>query len=251
MLRRESRDERIELVGLHRLPTRGAGELIEQRAVRLQVAELLGGGFRTGAHYATLDLLIELGADIEAEDDKGRTPLAVAMLRGDEPAMRRLKAAGAKEPRPRANAGDATRLAALGASVRKLDPMIRVPNVCQTVEWYRAIGFELEGAHEIDTDAAWAGMSLGGAHVMFVPGGTPSMERQVSLWFMTDRIDDLYEAMKRRQLERAAAVLAGAAIGIPEARFTGDLHDTFYGQREFSIVDLNGYELNFAQPLKE
>lgn len=37
----------------------------------------------TGSHYATLDLLIELGADLDAEDDKGRTPLAVAMLRGD------------------------------------------------------------------------------------------------------------------------------------------------------------------------
>ena len=76
------------------------------------------------------------------------------------------------------------------------------------------------------------------------------MERPVSLWFMTDRIDDLYEAMKQRQLKRAAAVLAGAATGIPEARFTSDLHDTFYGQREFSIADLNGYELNFAQPIK-
>ena len=31
-----------------------------------------------------LALLIELGADVEADDDKGRTPLAVAMLRGDQ-----------------------------------------------------------------------------------------------------------------------------------------------------------------------
>jgi ankyrin repeat protein len=60
---------------------------------------LLGGGFRTGSHYAILDLLIELGADLEAEDDKGRTPLAIAMLKGDEQAMQRLKAAGAKEPK--------------------------------------------------------------------------------------------------------------------------------------------------------
>ena len=36
----------------------------------------------------------------------------------------------------------------------------------------------------------------------------------------------------------------------PQARFASDLHDTFHGQREFSIVDLNGYELNFAQPVK-
>jgi catechol 2,3-dioxygenase-like lactoylglutathione lyase family enzyme len=141
-------------------------------------------------------------------------------------------------------------MSALAASVRKVEPMIRVPNVRQTVEWYRAIGFELEGAHEIDTDAAWAGMSLGGAYIMFVPRGTQTTEREVNLWFMTDRIDDLYEAMKQRQLERATAVLAGATPEIPEARFTGDIHDTFYGQREFSILDLNGYELNFAQPVK-
>jgi ankyrin repeat protein len=211
---------------------------------------LLGGGFRTGVHYAMLDLLIELGAAIEAEDDKGRTPLAVAMLRGDEQAMRRLKAAGAKEPRPRAGSGFEGRMSALTGSVHRVEPMIRVPNVRQTVEWYGAIGFELEGAHEIDTDAAWAGMSLGGAYLMFVPRGTPHAEREVTLWFMTDRIDDLYDTMKQRQLERATAILAGATPEIPEARFTGDIHDTFYGQREFSILDLNGYELNFAQPLK-
>jgi catechol 2,3-dioxygenase-like lactoylglutathione lyase family enzyme len=129
--------------------------------------------------------------------------------------------------------------------------MIRVPNVRATVEWYRAIGFELEGAHEIDTEAAWAGVAFGGAYLMFVPRGTSNADREVSLWLMTDRIDDLYDALKRRQLERARAVLSGTAPEIPEARFTSDIHDTFYGQREFSIVDLNGYELNFAQPLKQ
>ena len=128
--------------------------------------------------------------------------------------------------------------------------MMRVPNVRETVEWYRAIGFELAGAHEIDTDAAWAGMSFGGAYVMFVPRGAPNVERLVSFWLMTTRIDDLYDALKSRQLERARAVMAGAAPDFPEARFTSDIHDTFYGQREFSIIDLNGYELNFAQSLR-
>ncbi len=212
---------------------------------------LLGGGFRTGSHYATLDLLLELGADLEARDDKGRTPLAVAMLRGDEDAMRRLKAAGAKEPKPGRDSDFPARVSALAVSVTAVHPMIRVPNVRETVEWYRAIGFELEGAHEIDTEAAWAGMSFGGAYLMFVPRGTPNAEHEVSLWLRTNRIDDLYDALKSRQLERAKAVMAGATPAFPEARFTGDIHDTFYGQREFSIVDLNGYELNFAQPLKE
>ena len=211
---------------------------------------LVGGGFRTGGHYAMLDLLIELGADLEAEDDKGRTPLAVAMLRGDEQAMRRLKAAGAKLPQQHQGPSFEAQISALAASVKKVDPMIQVPNVRETVEWYRSIGFELEGQHEIDTDAAWAGLSFGNAYVMFVPRGTTSARREVSLWFMTDRIDDLYQALKRRQLERARAVLAGASPETPEMKFTSDIHDTFYGQREFSVVDLNGYDLNFAQPLK-
>jgi hypothetical protein len=111
---------------------------------------LLGGGFRTGAHYAILDLLIELGADLEAKDDKGRTPLAVAMLKGDEQAMRRLKAAGAKEPKQPAGEEFEARVRALAASVTRVDPMMQVPNVREAVEWYRAIGFKLEGQHEID-----------------------------------------------------------------------------------------------------
>ena len=41
---------------------------------------LVGGLFRTGDHYRTLEALIDLGADLEAGDAKGRTPLAVAML---------------------------------------------------------------------------------------------------------------------------------------------------------------------------
>ncbi|MEX2153260.1 MAG: ankyrin repeat domain-containing protein, partial [Gemmatimonadaceae bacterium] len=187
---------------------------------------LLGGAFRTGSHYAILELLIELGADLDAEDDKGRTPLAVAMLKGDEQAMRRLKAAGAKEPKQPVKQDFEARVRALAASVTRVDPMMQVPNVREAVEWYRAIGFNLEGAHEIDADEAWAGMSFGGAYIMFVPGGTQSAEHEVSFWFMTDRIDDLYQALKQRQIERASAVLAGRDPKIPEARFTSDIHDT-------------------------
>ncbi|MGQ0641578.1 MAG: ankyrin repeat domain-containing protein [Gemmatimonadaceae bacterium] len=210
---------------------------------------LVGGGFRTGSHYAMLDLLIELGADLEAQDDKGRTPLAVAMLKGDQEAMRRLQAAGAEPPKVAEVAMDSQHVAALAASVERLEIMIQVPNVREAIQWYQSIGFTLEGEHEVDSDAAWAGVSLGGCYIMFGPRGTKS-EREVSFWLRTNRIEDLYQHLKQRQLERAASVLAGTAPEIPEARFTSDIHDTFYGQREFSIIDLNGYELNFYQPLK-
>jgi ankyrin repeat protein len=211
---------------------------------------LLGGGFRTGSHYPILDLLIELGADLEAVDDKGRTPLAVAMLRGDEEAMRRLRAAGAHTPKRVDGPDFEARMSALAASVKRVDAMIRVPDVRRTVEWYRSIGFQLEGQHEIDSDSAWAGLSFGGCFLMLVPAGTKDAKREVNFWFRTNRVDDLYQLLKRRQLDRASTVLAGAASGIPEARFTADLHDTFYGEREFTIVDVNGYELTFAQELK-
>lgn len=50
-----------------------------------------GQGFLAGTpDHAMLELLIELGADLEAPDDKGRTALAVAMLRGDQEAIRLL-----------------------------------------------------------------------------------------------------------------------------------------------------------------
>lgn len=56
------------------------------------------------AVFRILNVLIEFGADLEAEDksaeDKsGQTALAVAMLRGDREAMRGLHAAGAKQPK--------------------------------------------------------------------------------------------------------------------------------------------------------
>jgi len=197
-----------------------------------------------------LDLLIELGADLEATDDKGRTPLAVAMLRGDEEAMRRLHVAGAQAPKTLAGSSVDARMSALAASVTRITPMLRVPNVRATVDWYRSIGFELAGAHEIDSDEAWAEVYFGGSSLMLVPRGTKSTDREVNFWVRTDRVDDLYQLLKGRQLARASAVLAGATPAIPEARFTAEPHDTFYGEREFTIVDLNGYELTFAQPLK-
>ena len=207
---------------------------------------LLGGGFRTGNHYAMLDLLIELGADLEAEDNRGRTPLAVAMLQGDQEAMRRLKAAGAREPKP--SVDREYPMSELASSVKRVDAMIDVADVRATVEWYRSIGFGLEGAFEEDGVMNWAGVYFGGAYILLVPSSDKTVRhRDVHFWFRTNRVDDLYQAFKQRQLERASEELAGKVPSLPPARFEGDIYNAFYGEREFTIVDPNGYSLTFCQ----
>ena len=67
-----------------------------QTAVHAAFAPADGIGFLCGKpDHDMLALLIELGADVHAADDRGRTPLTLAMLRGDHVAMRLLVAAGA------------------------------------------------------------------------------------------------------------------------------------------------------------
>jgi ankyrin repeat protein len=190
----------------------------EQTALHYVVAPadgLVGGLFRTGEHYALLDTLIELGADLEARDSRGRTALDLAMLRGDEQAMRRLHTAGARSPAfPAEPELDPAELA---RSVSSLAPMLAVPDIAATVAWYRALGFALTGSHGEDGDLDFAELSLGRAAIMFVPSG--------------------------------GARPAGETTDIPEVRFSADLYTAFYGQREFGIRDPNGVELMFFQPL--
>ena len=54
--------------------------------------------------------------------------------------------------------------------------------------------------------------------------------RDVSLWFFTDRVEELYERLKF------------------EVPFEEDLYTPFYGGRQFSIRDNNGLGLVFWQP---
>jgi ankyrin repeat protein/catechol 2,3-dioxygenase-like lactoylglutathione lyase family enzyme len=223
----------------------------EQSALHYVIAPadgIVGGLFRTGDHYETLAMLIELGADLEARDAKGRTPLMLAMLRGDERAMRMLHAAGAAVPSVDDLPGD---VPGIGASIGSTSVMLSVPDVAATVAWYQAIGFELAGSHDDGERLDWASVTLGGAELMFTASGLPwqSEVRGVSLWFRTDRLDELYAMLKRRALEQARDLLAGDANGVPQVRITGDLYTAFYGQREFSIRDPNGVDVNFFQPL--
>ena len=224
----------------------------EQTALHYVIAPpdgLMGGTFRTGEHYPMLEVLVALGADLEARDGKGRTPMDIAMLRGDRKAMEILHRAGARQLE--IAAAPMRKPSEFAASIGKLTPMLLVKDVEVTLNWYQSIGFEITGTHGEDGKIDWAEMRFGEALIMFIPGQYGKrLTTDVSLWLHTDRIDDLYASLKRIQLERSHRMLAGEESAVPELRFTADLYTAFYGQREFGIRDPNNIEIMFFQPLE-
>src|SRR5262249_44849132 len=141
-------------------------------------------------------------------------PLVSAMMRGDREAIRRLHAAGAKAKKgwtasgPRVVGADLRAQAAeLADSVQKGVPMIRVPDIAKTLDWYVSIGFEECGRFPQKGTPNFGRLAFGRAELMLMPGKPGKHE--VRLWFYTDKVDELYGVFKSRQLEVAQAALAG------------------------------------------
>jgi ankyrin repeat protein len=183
--------------------------------------------------YELLDLLISLGAEVNAEDVHGQTALAVATIRGDHEAIRRLEAAGAKPPRRIDAATITASLAQLAAATRRGVPMIVVPHVPATIEWYRSIGFSEIARYPEDDTANWGMIAFGNAQVMLNVYGQPG---GATLWFYTDKVAELYRLLKARQLNDPRSI-----------QFVDEIYEPPYGVREFSIRDLNGYRVTFFQ----
>jgi cytohesin len=196
--------------------------------------------------YDILDVLIELGADLEAEDVRGQTALAVAMLKGDREAMRRLDAAGAKHPQTLASSNLKATMANTADSVKKGVPMIYVPDVARALDWYVSIGFQEIARYEDDGLVNFGMVSFGKAELMLNMHGKAG-PHDASLWFYTDQVDTLYQTLKSRQLDAAKAAMAGEPGARGAIEFEQDIEDMFYGARQFCIRDLNGYELYFIQ----
>lgn len=113
--------------------------------------------------------------------------------------------------------------------IRKSEPMFSVPDMRATVQWYRSLGFTVEGEHERDGALVFAHVTYGGGAFAIGPGASPPSG--VSLWFFTDDIDAVHAHMKAR--------------GVP---FAEAMYHPFYGGRQFSICDCNGLNLIFWQP---
>jgi catechol 2,3-dioxygenase-like lactoylglutathione lyase family enzyme len=112
-------------------------------------------------------------------------------------------------------------------------PMIHVPDVRATVEWYREIGFDVVATYGDDTGEglSFAIIAFGETQVMFSEGGEPSAKhrREVDLYVYTDDVDELYDRLKHR-------------VDVVKAP-----HDTFYGMHEVIIRDLNRFWITFGQ----
>ncbi len=113
-------------------------------------------------------------------------------------------------------------------------PMIHVPDVRATADWYTSIGFQVLRVNEEDGEINWAKLSFGNSELMLDAGGKPSTDhrREVDLYILTDNVDDVYRRLKDR-------------VQIVEG-----LYDAFYGMREFIIRDINGFWITFGQPIQ-
>ena len=184
--------------------------------------------------YDILDLLIELGADLDAADGSGLTALAAAMGRGDDEAVRRLRAAGATPPPQIDPEAFVAGMTALAGGTSKIVPSLNVPDIAATLDWYTAIGFTEVGRYEDGGVVNWGMLSFGSAEIMLGMQGSAGRQ-DVSLWLYTDKVDELYRLLKTRQLSAPDSGIV----------FEEELYEPFYGGRQFSIRDLNGYAVIF------
>ena len=114
-------------------------------------------------------------------------------------------------------------------------PMIQVPDVRATVEWYETVaGFTRVRVNDEDGEMNWALLRYGNADVMLNAGGKSSeaWRREVDLYIHTlESVDAVYAGMKGK-------------VDVVE-----EPHDTFYGMREVIVRDCNRFWITFGEPL--
>jgi ankyrin repeat protein len=195
---------------------------------------------QTALHFAIardrvdlLELLAELGADVDATDGNGQTAVEFAKLRGNQAAASRLIAAGATPPEVRPTQA-ARGLGDMAGSIQGAVPVVASRDVAGSLAWYTSVGFTEVARYPTDEPITFWGMvTLGTVKVTFdvretVSGGT-------LLITVAGRIADMYGFLKARQLE------AGSV------EFLETLHEPAHGGLQFSVRDPNGYTLRFLQ----
>jgi uncharacterized glyoxalase superfamily protein PhnB len=125
-------------------------------------------------------------------------------------------------------------------------PELFVPDVGAAIDFYTGrLGFTLyrvDPPAEPGPDSEFAILTLGRAVVMFAQdrlyeamGGSTQSRRGVAIdvRIMVDDADAMYNRCRENGVE-----------------IVHDIADRYYGLRDFVIIDLNGFRLRFAAPLR-
>ncbi|MEN8186900.1 MAG: VOC family protein [Bacteroidota bacterium] len=122
-----------------------------------------------------------------------------------------------------------------------ISPNIFVRDINETIKFYQLLGFKVLMKVPEQGDLVWVMMSCGDVTFMFqtfesLGSDLPAISRQnggsLLLYIQTKEIRLFYEKIKDK-----VNVIKG-------------LEKTFYGATEFSIQDINGYILTFAEDEK-
>jgi uncharacterized glyoxalase superfamily protein PhnB len=122
--------------------------------------------------------------------------------------------------------------------MESVSPNIFVKNINRTIEFYKQLGFSIIATVPEEGDYIFAMMQCGNVTFMFqtydsLGSELPEISKQdggsLLLYIKTQEIRKFYESIKDK-----VKVLKG-------------IEKTFYGATEFSILDLNGYVLTFAE----
>lgn len=127
--------------------------------------------------------------------------------------------------------------------LKKVTPNLMVEDISQTVKFYEdVLGFKRDQSVPDEAPYEWASVKNGEVELMFQARTSLSEDMPIfegmpiggtlTLFVRMQGIQELYD-QAHQQVE-----------------LVQDLFETFYGMREFSIKDPNGYVLTFAEPVK-
>jgi uncharacterized glyoxalase superfamily protein PhnB len=122
-----------------------------------------------------------------------------------------------------------------------LSPTLAVRNMKETIEFYKnSLGFKMGMVFPGANNPEYADLSKDGMVLMFIPvknlgiGSEEKLGIGVNLYMQIDGdIDDYYDELKKR----------GVKIAV-------EIKDEPYGIRDFTVEDVNGYQLTFNQVSK-
>ena len=124
--------------------------------------------------------------------------------------------------------------------MKKLSPNLMVDDVNRTIDFYRdVLGFELIASVPEAGTLNWAMMKCGGVELMFQSWSSlgddlPQLRKAMPPGPVLLYIDVESVQILRQQIEGKAALLK-------------EIQVTFYGTKEFTIQDCNGFILAFAE----